>query len=166
MAILELMNPGKEKGQSPHLVSPIVVLARGVGLPRIRVPRRELRRRRSTLVGTAVHVRVGRRRVVPRATAVRVLLVATREWVLVHRGRSTARRRTVASSPPVIIIVPTRGRGALTVPIPVLAPAGAVPTRRAASAVVIWGAVVRAARGARTSSVAPGNVGLGLFKIS
>ena len=159
-------DPRWERRPFAALVSPFVVLPRGVGLPRIRVPRRELRRRRPTLVGTAVHVRVGRRRVVPRATAVRVLLVATRQRVLVHRGRSTARRRTVASSPPVIIIVATRGRGALTVPIPVLAPAGAVPTRRAAPAVVIWGGVVRAARRARTSSVAPGNVRLGLSKVS
>ncbi len=159
-------DPWREERPVASLVSPVVVLTRGIGLPRVRVARWELGRRRPTLVGTAVHVRVGRRRIVPRTTAVRVLLVATRERVLVHRGRSTARRRTVASSPPVIIIVPTRGRGALTVPIPVLAPTGAVPTRRAAPAVVIWGGVVRTARGARASSVVPGNVRLGLFRVS
>ena len=141
---------------------PTLIVSRRVRLPGVGVPgRRELRRRRPTIVAATVHVRV-LGRVVPGA-AVGVVVAAARGWVILNRWRSATRGRTIAS-PPVIIIVPARGRGALTVPIPIAIPARAISTRRAAPVVIVRRRPIRTTRRPRTRPGVSGNVGLSLLQ--
>jgi hypothetical protein len=109
--------------------------------------------------GAAVHVRIGR--VVPGA-AVGVVVAPARRWVVID-GRTARGRRTVAS-PPVIIIVPTRGWGSLTVAIPVTIPPRAISTRRAAAVIVVNRGRIRATRRPRTGPIHPGDIRLRLFR--
>jgi hypothetical protein len=96
--------------------------------------RREISRR-SVIRGSPVGVRVGRRRGVVASVGI-IVATARRRWrVVFHR---TTRGRSIAST--VIVIIATRATVAVAVPVST----GAVPSRRAATVVIVHGRGVRA----------------------
>jgi hypothetical protein len=132
-----------------------------IGLPGIRLTRRrEVRRRGATIISAAsIDVRV--RGVVAWGT-VGVIVAAPRGRVIIQGWSATGRRPVAA--PPVVIVVPSWGRGTLTVSIPVGIPTRAIAAGRAAPIIVINRGRISTAGRSRTSSVSTRKVRLSLLE--
>jgi hypothetical protein len=142
-----------------------LIVARGVRLPDIRVTRRELRGWRAAVVGRRTSIHIGIRRVIPRGTAVRVVVPTRRRIVL---DRAATRGRAV-TGPALVVILPTTGRGAVAISIAIArVPARAVATGnaggRATTVIVFPRGRVATARGSRASTIATRHIWLGLRK--
>lgn len=138
-----------------------LIVARGVRLPDIRVTRRELRGWWAAIVGWRTSIHIGIRRIIPRGTAVRVIIPTRRRIVL---DRAAARGRAVAA-PALVVILPTTGRGAVTIGIAIArVPARAVATGgaggRATTVIVFPRGRVATARGSGASTIATRHIWL------